>query len=289
MFKDSILSEIHNELDYISSDKFLNFCKNNNDSFTYLKTDNVFNGCTWRNHNLKPVWREYLTKTITTNVILGHSDLDVTKEKIFLLRALGARRVLTSNLRSESKICNYIPLGLTNDSNESVDHKIMGNTSILRETYLNVRKPNFKNLIFYRNYSTKNNWTVRSNLDSILKNEVLKNKVVFRETKISIEGRKRYLNEVREYGLVLCPKGNGYDSHRIWETLYLGGIPIVKIGELPMKFPNSDQIPILKVKDWNEILDLTYIEAEVARILSVSHDSRYLSYKYQSNILEQLS
>lgn len=286
MFKESILNEIHREMDYISSDKFLKFCKDNSVNFTYLKTDNLFKSCTWRNQNLKAAWREYLTKPITKNVILGHSDIDVTQEKILMLRALGVRKVLTSNLRSVSKICDYIPLGLTNYSKESTDHIIMGNTAILREAYLNLQKPNFQNLIFYRNYSTKNNWKIRSKLDAILKNKVLRNKVVFRDTKISIEGRKNYLSEVREYGLVLCPKGNGYDSHRIWETLYLGGIPIVKIGELPIKFPSSDQIPILIIKDWNQILDLAYMEEEVAKILSTPHDSRYLSCKYQLNNLK---
>jgi hypothetical protein len=32
----------------------------------------------------------------------------------------------------------------------------------------------------------------------------------------------------RLHRLVICPRGNGLDSHRLWETLYRGNIPILK-------------------------------------------------------------
>ncbi len=36
-----------------------------------------------------------------------------------------------------------------------------------------------------------------------------------------------YLNDISRFRYVLCPPGNGYDSYRIWETLYVGSIPVV--------------------------------------------------------------
>jgi hypothetical protein len=36
-----------------------------------------------------------------------------------------------------------------------------------------------------------------------------------------------YLTEILEHKFVLCPEGNGVDTHRLWETLYLGRIPVV--------------------------------------------------------------
>jgi len=38
---------------------------------------------------------------------------------------------------------------------------------------------------------------------------------------------KRYAEISREHKYVLCPRGNGIDTHRFWETLYRGSIPIV--------------------------------------------------------------
>jgi len=35
-----------------------------------------------------------------------------------------------------------------------------------------------------------------------------------------------YLHECIEAGYVLCPPGNGFDTHRFWQTLYLGLVPV---------------------------------------------------------------
>ncbi len=39
--------------------------------------------------------------------------------------------------------------------------------------------------------------------------------------------QKKYLQKLASYKYAICPEGNGYDSHRIWECLYLGIIPIL--------------------------------------------------------------
>jgi len=36
-----------------------------------------------------------------------------------------------------------------------------------------------------------------------------------------------YLSELSEHYFCLCPRGNGLDSHRFWESLYLGVIPVI--------------------------------------------------------------
>lgn len=38
---------------------------------------------------------------------------------------------------------------------------------------------------------------------------------------------REYSEIVNEHRFVLCPRGNGIDTHRFWETLYRGSIPIV--------------------------------------------------------------
>jgi hypothetical protein len=38
---------------------------------------------------------------------------------------------------------------------------------------------------------------------------------------------KDYAALVKQHKFVLCPRGNGIDTHRFWETLYRGAIPIV--------------------------------------------------------------
>jgi len=55
-----------------------------------------------------------------------------------------------------------------------------------------------------------------------------------------------YIKDVRSHKFVLCPRGNGIDTYRFWESLYLGAIPVVKdcinVGfyrDLPITVVNS--------------------------------------------------
>ena len=55
----------------------------------------------------------------------------------------------------------------------------------------------------------------------------------------------------------VCPMGNGFDTHRFWETLMVGTIPIVKshdyIDNLLFQYP---KLPIIVVKSWEELPEL---------------------------------
>lgn len=65
----------------------------------------------------------------------------------------------------------------------------------------------------------------------------------------------QYLFNITNHPFVLCPEGNGIDTHRFWETLYMGSIPVVK-----RNINNSfyeGLAPIVYVSDWQEVtLDL---------------------------------
>ena len=55
----------------------------------------------------------------------------------------------------------------------------------------------------------------------------------------------------------VCPMGNGFDTHRFWETLMVGTIPIVKAHDfydnLLFQYP---KLPIIVVKSWEELPEL---------------------------------
>jgi hypothetical protein len=68
----------------------------------------------------------------------------------------------------------------------------------------------------------------------------------------SIDGRRKFLIDIRSSKFVFCPRGNGIDTHRLWETLYMGSIPIVKYERSHHLFTD---LPILFIKDWNEVTE----------------------------------
>lgn len=52
------------------------------------------------------------------------------------------------------------------------------------------------------------------------------------------------------YAFALCPAGNGPDTHRLWEALVLGCIPVVKRNYLSAFLYD---LPVVVVDDWREI------------------------------------
>ena len=64
---------------------------------------------------------------------------------------------------------------------------------------------------------------------------------------------KAYARLASDYKFVICPRGNGIDTHRFWETLYRGSIPIVENSDWA-KYFQSHGIPMLVVSDFEELL-----------------------------------
>ncbi len=58
-----------------------------------------------------------------------------------------------------------------------------------------------------------------------------------------------YCESLARYQWVVCPPGNGVDTHRVWETLYVGSYPIV----LKNRIYKDYDLPILQVEKWEDV------------------------------------
>ena len=84
-----------------------------------------------------------------------------------------------------------------------------------------------------------------------------------------------YENDLRISNFVLCPQGNGIDTHRIWESLYCGSIPIV---EDHIGFDQFKNLPIMFVDDFYKISEKSlenfyYIEL----ILNIYPNAKFIN------------
>jgi hypothetical protein len=79
--------------------------------------------------------------------------------------------------------------------------------------------------------------------------EALKGKIPFLP-KIDVNDNFRRL---AEYKFCICPEGNGVDTHRFWEALYLKVIPIVLDSELVRAFQRDTRIPMVVLTSWSEL------------------------------------
>lgn len=77
-----------------------------------------------------------------------------------------------------------------------------------------------------------------------------------------------YAHISSQYRFVVCPRGNGIDTHRFWETLYRGSLPIVEISEWAIYF-QSHGIPMVLVNSFDEIF--TWSEMHLMKVWEDCH------------------
>jgi hypothetical protein len=61
-----------------------------------------------------------------------------------------------------------------------------------------------------------------------------------------------YLNELASCKFAAAPRGNGLDTHRLWESLYLGSYPIVKTSFLDSLYAD---LPVVIIEDWSQVTE----------------------------------
>jgi hypothetical protein len=164
-------------------------------------------------------------------LMTGQSDYPITDQAYDFLYS--KMRMKWWGVNNECQKANGIPLGIADDyctlTMKSEFHETKG-TRLLYvnhrvDTYPTVRYP------LYPMFSDKPWATVR---DAAIKGE-----------------NGSYREELLDHKFILCPRGNGVDTHRMWEALYCGVIPIVQRHQVHSYLENS--LPVLFVDSYSEI------------------------------------
>jgi hypothetical protein len=92
----------------------------------------------------------------------------------------------------------------------------------------------------------------------------------------------RYIHQLYNHKFVFSPEGNGIDTIRTWECLYMGTIPIEK-KNINNQFYTD--LPICFVNDWTDVTP-EFLNAEYERIKAGSWNMDKLKFGYwRSKIL----
>lgn len=196
-------------------------------------------------------------------IIAGHGDFPITTE---IAHAFPARVWWSTN--SQSLLVNGYPLGLTNCEGGEIQ-RLYANTEIMQEA--NNRPRQIHNRVFM-NFSLE---THSSRVD--VYNKFKDTPWVTNSPQVNtLEGRKVYLQEIRNHEFVLCPRGYGVDTCRLWETLYLGSIPIVQRDIVHRGWLD---LPIAWVDSWDEITP-EWLDSQLERIRNGTWNMEKLKLSY---------
>ena len=87
-----------------------------------------------------------------------------------------------------------------------------------------------------------------------------------------------HYESISKYKWTLCPRGAGEDTHRLWEALYLGSIPVVLKSSISALY---DGLPVIQLNNWDE-LSLELLR-ERSKTLSNSRSNAY--FKHWENLI----
>jgi hypothetical protein len=228
-----------------------------NPRFIFRKRDYLFKSGSFRDEqqaSLITISRASLKNKI---LLSSHSDYKIGLGRNLVLRSLGLEQVFSTNLRPVRGFSTSLPLGLTNDSNESPIHAILGNHSHLVRASedSNIADSYMGSLLI--NFTVGNSSKNRRPIIDLLPRLKREYKIIESAPDFSEVGRINYLKSLRTTNLVLCPEGNGIDTHRLWETLYMGGVPVIITN--PYLNSITHDLPVIHLKSWDDLLDTTEI------------------------------
>lgn len=67
---------------------------------------------------------------------------------------------------------------------------------------------------------------------------------------VDVLNNEEYLDNLKKYKFIASPRGKGIDSHRTWEALLMGCIPIISSYEMSSLYSDLN---VLVIEDWDEI------------------------------------
>lgn len=169
-------------------------------------------------------------------IVSSQTDLPVTK-KIFETKPTCVSKWFSVNVEHKSDDLIAIPLGIGNNFQKKyVNPELLENAN---ENFNFESEPTL-----YLNFRENTNEKHRKYITESFINESW---VFHSEPNLSIDN---YIKDISSNSFVLAPWGNGIDTHRIWESLYLGSVPVVKYHH---SLNTLKDLPVLFVSDYKEI------------------------------------
>jgi hypothetical protein len=217
---------------------------------------------------------EVIKNTPKKVVVITHNG-DTNIDETFILPD-NVIKWYSQNVNVVNERIESIPIGIEND--RWLKHV---NKKRLMEEKLKEKK-DYKNLA-YMNFSIKTNSIKRKPVYEYLKSKP------YITVRMGENGYyfDHYLDSIYNHKYVICPEGNGLDTHRFWETLYMNSVPIVEKNTSNWFY---NDMPVLYVNKWEEVTaDLLIDMWEVYKDGDRDGGREKLTFEYWKNKIKNVS
>ena len=225
----------------------------------------------------------FLKKTKKKFILIsGDSDRTISSQMEIYKEILNNKKLklwYAQNCVNPNKKIKQLPIGLDYISQFHDSHTFRLNIKNKNYLPLNYEKKLIKIINESKKFKQRSNLIYCNYHFSLYEGDreecfkvVDKNLCFFLEKKIPyLENFQKQTN----FKFVLAPTGQGIDTHRVWEALLLGNIPIVKSSPLDNLYQN---FPILIVKSWRDI--------DKSKLINFENEYLKKSYNYEKLLLE---
>ena len=217
--------------------------KDDNHLFYKSSSLNIKNGNTiFSNIDLVEQLFNKLKETKLENITLVTSQTDRSvSSNLYNKKPKNVSKWYSTNVSVDKEDLIPIPYGLSNSYSTK---------NLLKHDFELMSNKEKSNLV-YLNFEVNTNYFHRSKLKKILSSQE-----GFSLEKNSLD-LLQYSKNLNTFKYIFCPWGNGFDTHRVWESLYAGGIPIVPEH---LTFNSAQNLPVITYKNIQK-LNFDYVKS----------------------------
>jgi len=208
-------------------------------------------------------------------LITGNSDYPID-DNIFNLKPNNVKIWYAQNALVNNDMLIPLPIGLENKSESiRIGHGVGYYDRVMEKELLLSRNlkitPTKK---YYSNFNVSTNYLYRSKIKEICINAP---HIDWEESNLSLTS---FFDKILDYEAIICPIGNGIDTHRLWETLYSNRIPIIiKVGDYKI-YELYEKLPIIILEDENQLYDENFLDDKLKEIKNNKYDTSLLDMSY---------
>lgn len=166
-----------------------------------------------------------------------------------------------------NKITSIIPIGLENRRWLKYGKKRWFNTRQEKTKYI------------LSSFNTFNNYKERNEADIFAKKSPIVDIKRF-------DKPSEYFNEASKYKFVLCPSGNGADTHRLWESQILNSLPILLNSNFSSNLKKLG-LPALYLDSWDELISYSKTDLDKIYEEKINNNNQLIYLDYWKKIIEE--